>query len=303
MRESLVSILKNNFVYRSLRKKLYEEPLSAYRAEILDCGRTNEVIFDAIHSGRPFMVSRLGSNELSVLHHNLRGQYPERLKSAMRECAGFFPATDSSLDEFSELYLESISEIDLLGVWFNPHESSVANNVCPKANLTRLRNLEPYFSDSPWSASLEGKTVLVVHPFSESIEKQYANRELLFKNKVLPEFTLKTFKAIQTAGGSCCIYSTWFDALRSMCRDIEQIEFDVAIVGAGAYGLPLSAHIKKMGKGAIHLGGATQLLFGIYGARWESKPEFKQLINDYWVRPSRGERPKSPGRIENACYW
>jgi hypothetical protein len=34
-------------------------------------------------------------------------------------------------------------------------------------------------------------------------------------------------------------------------------------------GLPLAAAIKAMGRPALHLGGALQLLFGIRGRRWE----------------------------------
>ena len=48
-----------------------------------------------------------------------------------------------------------------------------------------------------------------------------------------------------------------------------KIDFDVAIIGCGAYGFPLAAKLKQAGKQAIHLAGATQLLFGIKGKRWE----------------------------------
>jgi threonine dehydrogenase-like Zn-dependent dehydrogenase len=39
-----------------------------------------------------------------------------------------------------------------------------------------------------------------------------------------------------------------------MIDEIGKIDFDVAILGCGAYGLPLAAAIKGMGKQAIHLG-------------------------------------------------
>lgn len=44
-----------------------------------------------------------------------------------------------------------------------------------------------------------------------------------------------------------------------------KINFDTAIIGCGAYGMPLAAQIKNAGRQAIHLGGAVQLLFGIKG--------------------------------------
>lgn len=82
-------------------------------------------------------------------------------------------------------------------------------------------------------------------------------------------------------------------------------DFDVAIIGCGAYGFLLAAEVKKMGKVAIHLGGATQLLFGIIGTRWEREtPRFyRDVVNEYWVRPSAKERIKEADQIEQGCYW
>ena len=59
---------------------------------------------------------------------------------------------------------------------------------------------------------------------------------------------------------------------------MEEI-FDVAIIGCGAYGMPLAAMLKQAGKQAIHLGGATQLLFGIKGKRWEEIKTIPHLID------------------------
>ena len=83
------------------------------------------------------------------------------------------------------------------------------------------------------------------------------------------------------------------------------MEFDVAIIGCGAYGYPLAAEIKRMGKVVIHLGGATQILFGIIGNRWEKDhPEFcRKFVNDAWVRPMDKEKIQNAGSVENACYW
>jgi hypothetical protein len=40
------------------------------------------------------------------------------------------------------------------------------------------------------------------------------------------------------------------------------IDFDIAIIGCGAYSFPLAANVKRIGKNSVHLGGASQLLFG-----------------------------------------
>ena len=86
-------------------------------------------------------------------------------------------------------------------------------------------------------------------------------------------------------------FETWFDALDWMCARVREIDFDVALIGAGAYGLPLAAYVKGLGKKAVHLGGPTQLMFGIRGKRWDQWPQFQKLYNEHWTRPLAEETP------------
>jgi hypothetical protein len=88
-----------------------------------------------------------------------------------------------------------------------------------------------------------------------------------------------------------------------MCNEINKIEFDTAVIGAGAYGFPLAAHVKRLGKQAIHLGGASQLLFGIRGNRWDNNPAINRFYNEHWVKPLTSETPRNSYVVEKACYW
>lgn len=56
-------------------------------------------------------------------------------------------------------------------------------------------------------------------------------------------------------------YETWFDALNDMKSKIKEIDFDIAIIGAGAYGMFLAQYVKTLGRQAIHGGG--QLNFSL----------------------------------------
>jgi hypothetical protein len=91
-----------------------------------------------------------------------------------------------------------------------------------------------------------------------------------------------------------------------MKNDIKKIDFDIALIGCGAYGMPLAAFIKKeLNKQAIHMGGCLQLLFGIKGKRWETD-SFKWdkiLYNDAWVRPTDDLKPSNYKKVEDGCYW
>ena len=62
---------------------------------------------------------------------------------------------------------------------------------------------------------------------------------------------------------------TWSQALRETEAAIDgAFPFDAALLGCGAYGLPLAAHVVSRGASAVYVGGGLQLLFGIQGRRW-----------------------------------
>ncbi|MPN33589.1 hypothetical protein SDC9_181078 [bioreactor metagenome] len=88
-----------------------------------------------------------------------------------------------------------------------------------------------------------------------------------------------------------------------MKEKISKSDFEIAIIGAGAYGLALGAYIKSLGKQAIHMGGATQLLFGIKGTRWDKHDFISNLYNENWIRPSENEIYKGANNVEGGCYW
>ena len=271
---------------------------------------TNDYIYESIIAGKPFLAARFGDAELRTLVYcmenqlGLRKGFPSYIKRVMHMNAGFFPANDDSLLLFGEILRHSAEKVDMYGVWYNLLEDYVINQCAPSAVVAELEALEPYRSKRPWSRALKGKRVLVVHPFEKSIQTQFEKRRVLFDNQdVLPDFSLFTYKAVQTNAGGESDYASWFEAFDAMKSDIEKIDFDVAIVGCGSYGLPLAAYIKEMGKIVIHLAGATQIMFGIRGARWDVRPEMQSLFNANWIRPDASEKPKNASMVEGACYW
>jgi hypothetical protein len=84
-----------------------------------------------------------------------------------------------------------------------------------------------------------------------------------------------------------------------MYEKTKEVDFDIAIVGCGAYGFPLASRLKEDGKIAIALGGLVQLLFGIKGRRWDNS----DLYNEHWVRPSARETPVRAGKTDGGAYW
>lgn len=292
---------------------------------LMSTPKTNEVIGRAILDGKPFWAGRFGGTEMKVIYHTLlyrmhpdKDQREEALKQ-LCTLSGFFPYDMVLGGKFVDMMLEMCGEIDLLGEWRRYMEDYIYVKYQPNTRLTQLLHLEPWnmyqyprSNIRPWSSALKGKKVLVVHPFEESIRSQYEkSRTHIFERifdaeDILPEFELLTLKAVQTlAGEHDNRFQTWFEALAWMTDQCRQMDFDVAIIGCGAYGFPLAAEIKRMGKMAIHLGGATQLMFGILGHRWEDEySKFcRDVVNEYWVRPQESEKISGVAQVEGACYW
>lgn len=113
-------------------------------------------------------------------------------------------------------------QLDILGVWQSEEEFIKKEFKLGYLGIF-LRNLEPFWSKQPWTRYLEGKKVVVVHPFAETIMLQYENnRDKLFKNpNVLPLFkSLRVVKAVQSLGGEFN-FETWFDALDYMKKKLN----------------------------------------------------------------------------------
>jgi hypothetical protein len=274
-------------------------------APVYDLHEIDNPLSDSIISETPFLCGKIGGTEAFVMRTIEFKNKNNYSKACEQLCmwSGFFPNDYQLLGRYAELMRNSISEVDLLEGSYTEGVEYFIKKYCKE--LKGISNELMYNEKHPWTYALKGKRVLVIHPFEDSIRKQYTKREHLFDNpEVLPEFELLTIKAVQTIADEVDDrFKDWFEALDYMCTQIDQMEFDVALIGCGAYGLPLGAYVKNKGKVAVHMGGGLQLLFGIWGSRWDSDPIFREMRNQYWILPSDEERPKGMEKVENACYW
>lgn len=287
--------------------------ITRYKKPIMPEEEGNRALYEFIVSGRPFAVARYGGTEArtiaDVLHTSAGGKIGGLRDITLKrivDLSGFFPKDDKSLlKDFAQLYIDCSRDVDILAVWNVVMQKYFADEIAKRARLADFCMLEPYYFSAPWSRALEGKRVVVIHPFSETIESQYKKREQIFDNKdVLPEFELRTVKAVQTlAGVEDERFRTWFEALDYMYDEVMSRDFDIALIGCGAYGLPLAVRIKRSGKQAVHMGGCLQILFGIKGKRWDDDRFIGKLYNDAWVRPGDNERISNSNVVENGCYW
>lgn len=296
--------------------KQFANSLSKYaNHSIMSVNQANQFIYEKIISGNSFLAGRFGSTELlNIRSFDFGGFIGQKYDKNFHfnhlcEWSGFFPNDISLLPKFVKEMKTACEEVDFLAVWFQAFEDYYIKTLMNKElKISYLLDFEPWAGDIHWSAALKGKKVLVIHPFENAIRRQYEKRDLLFPDTdILPDFELHTIKAVQTLAGTVDPrFKTWFNALDWMYHEAMKIDFDIAIIGCGAYGLPLAAKIKKSGKQAIHLAGATQLLFGIKGKRWEENEAFayvRKYFNDNWIYPDAEDNLVNGNNVEGGCYW
>lgn len=265
----------------------------------------------------PFMAARVGFTEQAVMRifeYRMTDKY-EKIMNNLYNWSGFFPNDVSLGVRFTDMMKEYLKQVDLYACNMEFLENYFMKKYLPKDSLSckGFGIFDVFKLSDPWTAALKGKKVLVILPFDKSVEHQYARREKIYPGTdILPEFELKTYKSQMTIGGmNEDGFKDWFEALDHMNKDIEKIDFDIALVSCGAYAFPLCAHIKETGRQAISVGGVLQIYFGILGRRWDGSrfggiehmpEELKPYYSDNWIYPLE-ERPAAADGVEYGPYW
>jgi hypothetical protein len=265
--------------------------------------QSHQVISDAIIDQTPFAIGKLGANECNTLYRHINN-IPIFVPD-LETGAGVFPLTQETISKFSKIYLEDLKEIDILLSWAKDWgEDQILNHIGFTNNQTdSFKGIEPFFIENNWTNHLGGKKVLVISSHMHSIEHQYPNLSKIWNGKLFKDkFELYLLKSPFQPQFER-YHNSWFETLDWLKANLKEIDFDIMLVGAGAYSLPLIVEAKRLGKVGIHLGGAIQLLFGINGKRWDSSSDFQALVNEYWIRPLKEDTPSSKEIVEGGCYW
>lgn len=267
----------------------------------------NDVILHELQKNKPCLITRFGATEFKIIEyfykhmHQKNIVFPQKYKDEMKLLSGFFSNSDELLLKYACDNLQMLKNVDVFAPWMHrltkKTEQIIFEEYNKNAKLVTLPCLAPnlFFVKNPWTQYLKGKKVLIIHPFEKSIQSQYKKRHLLFGDKeILPDFKLITIKTVQGLGDSEEVknFENWYEALESMYKKIDEVDFDIALVSGGAYSTLLAHYIKEKGKQAINVAGALQILFGIKGQRWENN-QIAPFINEHWVYPSEEETPKN----------
>lgn len=278
-------------------------------------------IQDIINKGQACAINKMGVGENGILLEFINSNETVDLKQSVYNNlyvnVGVFPKNKTIFKQWCKYYYECLLNSDTfifvtpycVDIMINELINSKYKNKIQKIldrKILASRCLEPFYANFYWTKALENKRVLVVSPFTDTITKQYKKRDLIWKNHqgLLPNFTLLTIKVPQSQvlTGSDK-YEDWFDAFNDIKSQMQMMDFDVCLVGAGGYSVPVTIVAKMKGKIGIYIGGGLQILFGVKGKRWDKHDIISKLYNEHWVYPSKSETPKNARLVENGCYW
>ena len=273
-----------------------------------------ETVVSALSDRLPFVAGKIGGAELMALEygdHHIRPPWPagwswKRPARRLMNNAGFFPVQKRAFDRWQTIMRDSIAATDILCAWqtdpfLEAYEKQLIQELAPGSRNFPLEQL-----GRPLVSALLPFRWLVVSPFLQSVRRQLPKLRMIHDpaGRVNGDWEgpAKTCELVRCPFQSHLEpspYQSWEEGLESLSEEILKKKFDVALIGAGAWSLPLSARIKKTGRSAIHFGGETQLLFGIKGKRWENYG----IYNDAWIFADPSEMPANRDRVEQGCYW
>lgn len=293
------------------RQKEWLERVKYLGRSVADGEAGHQRVRDLIASG-PVAIGKIGESELRGLICYLQNRDADgdckvwdKRSERLYTNAGVFPNLPEAFSDFGRAMVDTLPDMDGIAVWYNRGEAKVIKSLSPQAKLVYLSCIEPHLWDNPWINLCEGKRVLAISPFAKTIEHQHQHLSEVWQKKpaMAVPYEIATIETPLCAALVESPYASWQAGLDQLKAQMSAIDFDIAIIGAGAWSLPLAVHAKRIGKVGIHLGGPAQLIFGILGQRWEAMPNHSQFFNEHWVRPDSHERPDTFKKIEGGCYW
>ena len=266
-------------------------------------------------STSPFFIGRIAGVELKVAYNFLKGNVLDVADDLvyLETNAGIRVENNDSLKKYVEILVKSYENSTVIAEWETDGKvysrtgvgQQLITSRTPNTPKIDARALEPYYFKESWMPALKGKRVLIIHPFVNTFKKQSENLKTLFPGRSWFEDCELTFIAPPFTLAGNHGEKDWQEHYAEFIKQLRELkEFDVALVAAGGYGMPISNFIyKELGKSVIYVGGALQLFFGVIGKRWFENKDILKIMNDDWIRPVSADKPANFSQVERGCYW
>jgi hypothetical protein len=280
----------------------------------------------AVRRGVGYAAGRIGISEKHwmaypiLLQRGTHGAQRRVIESRMRyhavTQAGIFPGTPEFLLGFNDVYVDSVRQLDCLGLMLEPVlDPLIVSSYVLTNPIVHYKDLEPDMSlpSQPERCYLHlfaGKRLLIVCPFADLLARRAgkATFEAVWARTGKKWFAPASVAGLTTPFGfttrTRVEYATALDLYREIVAWMGEKEFDVAMVAAGGLSVPLAAQVKRLGKIAINFGGELQMLFGVIGARWRDRPWWRaKVFNEAWIDMPASYRPPDAASCNNGTYW
>jgi hypothetical protein len=278
----------------------------------------NNKIKNIIEENNIFFIGRIAGIELltayDVLNNNIIDLH-EDLRQ-LQDNAGIYVKDRDSLKLYVDKLIKSYKECTAIAKWpiigdvykETGQGQQLILEMYPNIPRINARELEPYYfseTDS-WMTKMEGKRILIIHPFIETIRKQLTNLDKIFPNRSWFKDSSFIFLKPPITYAKNHLNIDWQDHYNNFIKEIDKNQdyYDIALIACGGYGMLVAEYIyKECKKSSMYIGGALQLFFGIIGKRWFTNKEVMSFVNDEWIRPIKEDRPPNYQIIEKGCYW
>jgi hypothetical protein len=268
---------------------------------------------------KPFFIGRVPQVEVNAIVAYKINNIQNDMISDLSNNAGIHTTSLESFKDYVNEYEEAYTKCTAIAIWNkntvmyneNKYGQEYISQKTPMIPKISALALEPYYylnKEHNWMSSLKGKSILVIHPFMESMKKQVLHLNNLFNN--IPWFedcTLHFIKPPLTLAGNH-ENKDWqyhYEKLQNEVNNMyKTTHIDLALVACGGYGMLISSHIHtKLNGSVMYIGGALQIFFGIFGKRWLTNQDILKYITDDWIRPIKTDKPANFTKVEKGCYW
>lgn len=251
-------------------------------------GSDTDVIKKYLEKG----ISRVSKDQIDILCQ-LNGYFDKKSRY-----------NKSNIKKFSDLYIKACDSMDFTTICTSTWIYKVLekkSEYCYNLELLGVRpstyicNYSLIESVYPFLGAFKTfghmKKILIISPFAKSIQYQVQKTRInhLINDYTFPECSIITYNTpitynhtdndsyfnMVTEG-----YTDWFELAEKMFNDISKIDFDIAFLSCASYSMYLGHKIKTtLNKKSIYIGGSLNMLFNIYGNRYDAVFKSGKIIN------------------------
>jgi hypothetical protein len=279
----------------------------------------------ALLGRRGYAAGKIGNTERAVLLYPLvreRFQTPVQIRAYELSLAnhvlrhsGVFPTDHEFLARFSRAYFDAVTKLDCVGLWPDrlTEDSELVARRGFRGHAIPFTDQEPdrsFPSDDSrcYLPFLRGRRVLIVCPFAGLLCERATREtfEAVWSKTGKPWFEPASVQALEFPYGyspdTWSRYPTALDLFAEVKGQMDGLDFDAALIGAGLLGSMLAVAAKENDKVAISLGGHLQIVFGVNGPRWRDRVNWRRkYFNEAWIDLPDSSKP-GPGESDEN-YW